>query len=458
MNFLRLLRPGALEATPGGDARSFGSGTAEILEGPEPALMHMTPIVLAVMFASLIAVTLCMRVDRVVSSQAGKIMTVDPTVVLGALDPSLIKTIEVGEGDQVRKGQVLATLDPTFTSADVSALKSQVANYNAEIARCQAELAQKPFDMAPSTDPVANGFIAAQRQYFIQRKAQLDAQLQSYDEQIAQYQTTIAKYQADQARYGDRAKISQQIEQMRAELAAEQVGSRINLLAATDQKLEIERALQFDKNAATEAQHQLDSAKSTRDAYAQQWYAQVSQELLTAQTNRDAAGEQLTKATKHQELVRIEAPEDGMVLKMAKLSPHSVLNANDPLFYLAPMQSPLEAEINIAARDIGFIRVGDDTTIKLNAYDFVSHGTVQGTVRSISEGSFSTDDNGQPVAEPFYKVRVTLGRIDLRNVPENFRLVPGITLSGDIHVGTRSLATYLLGGVARSLDEAMREP
>jgi hemolysin D len=245
---------------------------------------------------------------------------------------------------------------------------------------------------------------------------------------------------------------------MRAELAAEQVGSRINLLAATDQKLEIERALQFDKNAATEAQHQLDSAKSTRDAYAQQWYAQVSQELLTAQTNRDAAGEQLTKATKHQELVRIEAPEDGMVLKMAKLSPHSVLNANDPLFYLAPMQSPLEAEINIAARDIGFIRVGDDTTIKLNAYDFVSHGTVQGTVRSISEGSFSTDDNGQPVAEPFYKARVTLGRIDLRNVPENFRLVPGITLSGDIHVGTRSLATYLLGGVARSLDEAMREP
>jgi hemolysin D len=458
MKFLRLPRAGTLEATPDGAAGSFRSGTAEILEGPEPALMHMTPIALAALLVSLIAVTLCMRVDRVVSSQAGKVMTVDPTVVLGALDPSIITTIDVGEGDQVKKGQLLATLDPTFTSADVSALKSQVANYNAEIARCQAELAQKSFDMAPSADPIANGFIAAQRQYSTQRKAQLDAQLQSYDEQIAQYQTTIAKYQADQARYSDRAKISQQIEQMRAELAAAQVGSRINLLAATDQKLEIERALQFDKNAATEAQHQLDSAKSTRDAYTQQWYAQVSQEMLTAQTNRDSAVEQLAKATKHQDLVRIAAPEDSMVLKMAKLSPHSVLNVNDPLFYLAPMKSPLEAEIEIAARDIGFIQVGDDTTIKLNAYDFVSHGTVEGTVRSISEGSFSVDDNGQPVPDPYYKVRVTLGKIDLRNVPANFRLVPGITLSGDIHVGTRSLATYLFGSVARSLDEAMREP
>ncbi|HML10670.1 MAG TPA: HlyD family type I secretion periplasmic adaptor subunit [Stellaceae bacterium] len=420
--------------------------------------MHIIPIVLGVMTVSLIAVTLCMRVDRVVTSQSGKIVTIDPTVVLGALDPSIIKTIDVGEGDQVKKGQLLATLDPTFTTADVSALKSQVANYNAEIARCQAELAQKPFDMAPSTDPVPNGFIAAQRQYFLQRKAQFDAQVQSYNDQIAQYQTTIAKYQADQARYSDRAKISQEIEQMRAELAAAQVGSRINLLAATDQKLEIERALQFDKNAATEAQHQLDSAKSTRDAYIQQWYAQVSQELVSAQTSRDAAVDQLAKATKHQELVRIEAPEDSMVLKIAKLSPHSVLNINDPLLYLAPMKSPLEAEIDIAARDIGFIRAGNATTIKLGAYDFVDHGTVEGTVRSISEGSFSTDDNGQPVAEPYYKVRVTLGRIDLRNVPANFRLVPGITLTGDIHVGTRSLATYLLGGAARGLDEAMREP
>ncbi|MGA8398383.1 MAG: HlyD family type I secretion periplasmic adaptor subunit, partial [Stellaceae bacterium] len=77
--------------------------------------------------------------------------------------------------------------------------------------------------------------------------------------------------------------------------------------------------------------------------------------------------------------------------------------------------------------------------------------------KSISEGAFTTDDNGAPT-DPYYRVRVALGRVALRNVPENFRLVPGITLTGDIHIGTRSLFTYLFSGVMRGADEAMREP
>ena len=458
MKLFRSHAPEGFElAVPNRDVRVFQSETAEILEGSDQRRTYWVVFALASALLALILLTFCLRVDRVVTSVSGKIVTVEPTVVLGALDPSIIKTLEVQEGEQVKKGQLLATLDPTFTTADVGALKSQVANYGAEVARCQAELAQKPFDMPPSADPVANSFIAAQRAYYLQRKGQFDAQVQSYGDQIAQYQATIVKYQTDEARYGDRAKISQEIEQMRATLAAAQVGSRLNLLAATDQKLEIERALDFDKNATAEAQHQLDAAKSTRDAYVQQWYAQVSQELVAAQSNRDAAAEQLTKATKHQSLVQLAAPEDSMVLKIAKLSPQSVLNPSDPLLYLAPLKSPLEAEINIAARDIGFIRVGDDATIKLSAYDFIDHGTVDGKVKSISEGAFTTDDNGAP-AEAYYKVRVALGHLALKNVPENFRLVPGITLTGDIHIGTRSLFTYLLGGVMRGADEAMREP
>ncbi|HZK89107.1 MAG TPA: HlyD family type I secretion periplasmic adaptor subunit [Stellaceae bacterium] len=457
MKLFPFARPALLEPDAGRQVRIYQSETAEILEGPEPIQTHMTLLVLTGLFACLLLVATFMRVDRVVSSSFGQVVTIDPTVVLGALDQSIIKTIDVREGQQVHKGEVLATLDPTLTTADVGALKAQVANYGAEIARCQAEIAQKPFTMPPSTDPVANTYISAQREYYLQRKAQYDAQVRSYDDQIAQLQATIAKYVNDQTRYGDRVKISKEIEDMRATLAAAQVGSRLNLLTATDQKLEIQRALEFDKNAVAETKHQLDATTATRDAYVQQWFGQASQELVTAQGNRDTATEQLTKATMHQGLVRLEAPEDSMVLKIAQLSAASVLNQGQPLIYLAPLKSPLEAEIRIAARDIGFIRVGDNTTIKLDAYNYIEHGTVSGKVRSISEGAFTTDENNTPV-EPYYKVRVTLDPITLHNVPASFRLVSGITLTGDIHVGTRSLFTYVLGGFVRGVDEAMREP
>ena len=181
---------------------------------------------------------------------------------------------------------------------------------------------------------------------------------------------TISKYRDDEARYADRAKIANDIEAMRAELAAAQYGSRLNLLEATDQHLEILRNVEFDQNSLSESEHQLDAAISNKDAFVQQWLSQVNQELITARNARDAAREQLAKAVKHQDLVRLEAPDEVVVLKLAKLSVGSVLKEGDPLINLAPLRSPVEADVNIAARDIGFIRVGDCRDIQAGCVQF----------------------------------------------------------------------------------------
>jgi HlyD family secretion protein len=78
-------------------------------------------------------------------------------------------------------------------------------------------------------------------------------------------------------------------------------------------------------------------------------------------------------------------------------------------------------------------------------------------VRTISEGAFSADDNGQPV-EPYYKVRIALNPLNLHDVPADFRLVPGITLRADIHIGKRSLFTYFFAGILRGSPQEMRQP
>jgi HlyD family secretion protein len=62
-----------------------------------------------------------MRLDRVVTTSAGQIVTTDPAIVLQALDASIITSLDVQEGERVERGQLLATLDPTFAAADVSA-------------------------------------------------------------------------------------------------------------------------------------------------------------------------------------------------------------------------------------------------------------------------------------------------------------------------------------------------
>jgi len=441
--------------------RLFQSETAEIRDGPQPVQAHLTVWVLLAMLVGVIAVAAVMPIDRVVSSNWGEIVTTEPTIVLQALDPSIIKSIDVQEGDRVKKGQLLGTLDPTFAAADVGALRRQIASLDAQIARCEAEIAGRPFELADSGSPEAGLYIALQRSYYLQRKAQFEAQSRAFDEQISQTKATIAKLQNDQVRYGDRSKIAREVEEMRATLAAAQVGSKLNLLQATDQKLEILRNLESDHNSLIESQHQLETTIANREAFVQQWFGQVSQELVTARNQRDAAVEQMAKASKHQALVQLEAPEDSVVLRLAsgqtKLSVGSVLKEGDPFVSLAPLRSPMEAEVHIPARDIGFVRPGDRTVVKLDAFNYVEHGTAEGKVRWISEGSFTLDQNGSPT-EPYYKARIALADVDLRNVPAGFRLMPGMTLAGDIQVGTRSLLGYMLRGLVRGVNESMREP
>ena len=77
--------------------------------------------------------------------------------------------------------------------------------------------------------------------------------------------------------------------------------------------------------------------------------------------------------------MRLEAPDDAVVLKLAKLSVGSVLREGDPFITLAPLLSPVEAEVHISTREIGFVRPTDAATVKLDAFSFVEHGTATGT-------------------------------------------------------------------------------
>src|SRR5262249_2158068 len=116
------------------------------------------------------------------------------------------------------------------------------------------------------------------------------------------------------------------------------------------------------------------------------------------------------------------------------------------------------AEVKIEARDVGFIRPGDPVKLKFDAFHFVEHGTAEGKLRWISEGAFTNDEGSSQPTEPYYKARVELTKVDLRNVPEGFRMIPGMTVAGDVHIGTRSFLMYAVTGVLQGMGEAMREP
>jgi hemolysin D len=440
-----------------GIIRQFQSEVDAIVDAPQPRWARMTVFTLAGLFVSLIAILCLTKIDRVVTSVGGKMVSTELVKVYQSLDPSIIKTIDANAGDEVQQGALLATLDPTFAAADVKQLKQQVASLRAQIARDEAQLNNHPLVFPEESDPDAMKELVVQREFYNQQVAQYKAQLKSFDAKISQTQATVAKYQSDASRYKQREQIAQQIENMRTTLAEHGSGSQLNMLISQDQRLELSRTLEFDYNSLVEAQHTLASLMADREAFIQQSAAQLSQDLVTARSNIDTAHASLEKAIRHHDLVRLTASEPSVVLTVAKSSVGSVLKEGDTLFTLMPINAPVEAEIRIASRDVGFVRPADRCVLKIDAFNYMEHGTAEGSIRWISDNAFTTDDNGQPV-DAYYTARCTVDAMHFVDVPTKFRLIPGMTLQADVNVGRRSVAMYLLSGFLRGFAESMREP
>jgi HlyD family secretion protein len=463
--------------------RTFQSEAAEINEEAVPRRFRATLQLLAVMLVCLLAITAVFPIDRVVTSIFGQVVTTEPTVVIQPLDPSIIKSLDVQEGQHVRKGQLLVRLDPTFTAADVEALRAQQVSLAPQIARCEAELAGLPYTYTTDSEDVSAAFhVEKQRALFIERQAQFNSQVRSLDQQIAQSEASLVRLRNDALRYGAREKLNAELEKLYSELVAKQLESKVLLLQSADQKTEMLRTLEASQSSLKESEHALQALKDSRTAFVGQWRAQTNQELIAARTLDDTVVQQLDKAVKHDQLSQMVAPDDAIVLRIAKLSVGSVVQPTDTLIELALVRSPLEAEIYVDPRDVGFVRPGDDTSLKLDAYHYIEHGWAEGKLRWVSSGTFispssgtggtivpggtaangvematSASASGQLVA-PFYKARVAITQVKLKNVPHDFQLVPGMTLTADVHVGTRSLFWYLARGAMRGLNESMREP
>ena len=215
------------------------------------------------------------------------------------------------------------------------------------------------------------------------------------------------------------------------------------------------------QRAPPRGQHELAGVGAPRATFIGRWRGDVATQLVTAENELAEVSQRLAKAEKLSDLSILVAPADAVVLKVGKASVGAVIdpsaNNTDPLFTLTPLGGPLEAEIHIDARDIGFIRTGDTVRVKLDAYRYTSHGLAKGVVKTISQGTFTTTEDGQ-VVQPYYKARVAITDARLRNVPANFQLTPGLTMTGDVLVGRRTMIAYLLEGAMRTGSEAMREP
>ncbi len=443
----------------------FQSPSAAIIamQAP-PAARRMVWTVTSLFVACVVAMG-TIPVDRVVTTH-GKVVSTAPTIVVQPLETAIVRSIEVHEGQFVHAGDVLARLDPTFAAADLGTVRAQADALEAEVARLKAEAAGQEFK------PTSTGTAwATQAALFAQRQAERSFKLENYAQKITGLEATVAKSEDDASALHARLGVAEKVEGMRKELEHMEVGSKLNALLATGSRIEVGGQLSEAVNNAEAARRDLAAMKAERDSYDQTWKSDVLQSLADRSGKLNDAKEALSKAELRQNLMELRADRDATVLTVARASVGSVLQSGDQLITLAPAGTALEIETNIAGRDHGFVHDGDPVAIKFDTFPFAQYGLAEGSVRTISADSFTAQEEARTrngwadsvaapgnATDPFYRSRIAIDQVKLRNLPATFHLSPGMPVTADVKIGKRTVLSYLLGRVLPVASEGMREP
>jgi len=461
MPALSIAQPRSLEPA-GSRTREFESATAEVIARLYPVAERGVLYALCSFVILFIVFISVFKIDRVVNAP-GRLLPIAGTITVQPMEKAIIRSVLVSVGAVVKKGDVLATCDPTFATADLTQLQQKIESLRAQAVRMEAEAAGRKPDLKAD-----NAYDVLQESIFLKRSTEFRAGVADFDQRINSTEATVAgleqKIKDDEARLG----IAQQMEGMNSDLAKKGYVSKMDLLNAQTQRMGLSSDLAQSKSGLVSNQHLLQSLKEQRKAFVDKWNDDNLSALAGVKDSLDAAEQDLAKATRLSELVNLVAPEDAVVVKVPNLSAGAIAIDAQPLFSLVPIDAPLEVDAQIDSQDIGFIKVGDPVTIKFDAYKFLEHGTGKGVVKTISQDSFTeastqdavTSPNGAAATQraPYFDARITITDVKLHDVARNFRMSPGMTLEADIVVGKRTILWYLIGGAMRSGAEALREP
>lgn len=111
--------------------------------------------------------------------------------------------------------------------------------------------------------------------------------------------------------------------------------------------------------------------------------------------------------------------------------------------------------------DAGFVQADQKARVKLAAYPFQKFGMLDGVVKQVGADSKEKADASNPAfksaQEAAYRALINLGSNHLESQGRQLRLVPGMLVNAEIHIGTRTVLEYLLSPVQKVAHEAGRE-
>jgi hemolysin D len=393
----------------------------------------------------------------------------------------VVKIIHVKDGQRVKKGDLLVSLDPTVSQVQLASLRKIHTSLQQENQFYQSQMTGKE-ESLPSV-PISPQFVSltksravlgAENRLF---QAQFDGttngmslsgeqqQRVTSEQQEATSRVTAAKLEIDQLQKQltqadikleankKKLAINAKILEDLTELAVEGGISRIQYLNQ-QQEVDSNRAeiaqLQEEKirlaAAIAQAQAKVDNTKAVdrRDLTVRittnsQKIADIDTQLTKAivENNKRIAeiDSQISQASQNLKYSVVKSPVNGIVFDLKATTPGFVANSTEPVLKIVP-ETELVAKVSITNQDIGFVREGMRVDVRIDSFPYSEFGDIKGTLTWIGSDALPPTQ-----IQPYYTFPAKV-KLDQQSLSINKRkiiLQSGMSLNANIKVRERTI-------------------
>lgn len=207
------------------------------------------------------------------------------------------------------------------------------------------------------------------------------------------------------------------------------------------------------------------TAKDLLEATAAQGEAKRRREGVVAQTRRSMLDlqqeanqkeasliQELAKAQYQETLTLLRASVDGTVQQLAVHTVGGVVTPAQQLMVIVPSNQPVEVEAMLEKKDVGFVRIGQSVTVKVETFTFTKYGTVEGEAVSISNDAIEDEKRGRT-----YSSSIRLKSDGLMIKGQRVALTPGMSVTAEVKTDQRRVIDYFLSPLQLHVDESLRE-
>lgn len=355
------------------------------------------------------------RVEEITKGEA-KIISKSREQIIQSLEGGILAEMNVREGEEVERGQVLLKIDPTRAQASYREALNKVVGLKATIARLRAEAYGQPLSFDDEQVRKDQSVIDQETKAYQARKRALDDSVNALQRS---YELSMREIRLAEP------------------LAARGLLSEVELLRMRRQANEIQAQIVERRN---------------------RYQADANSELNKLELELSQTSENLIGRADVMERTTITAPVRGTVKNIRFNTIGGVIQPGEHILEIVPLEDQLLVEAKIRPSDVAFLHPGLPATVKVTAYDYAIYGGLKGHVEFISPDTLKDDAKaaaGRP-DDTYYRVMVLTETSTLNAGGKELPIIPGMVASVEIRTGEKTILDYLLKPVMKAR-EAFRE-